>query len=209
MQRVNVSGSHAVADAAHRHGARLVVISTDVLFDGTAAPYGDAATPTPINHYGRTKAEGEAEALTAHPDALAVRTSLMYATDEMDRGTQGFADMLAAGDRPRLFTDVVRNPIWVETLAEAVLRLAATDAAGTLNVAGETAMTRYEYAEAMLGFWGVDTDGRLDGVPAADVAPGVPRDLRLDSSTASGLIDMAFPGVPEVLSGRQAPPDGA
>ncbi len=147
-----------------------MAVSTDVLHDGTAGPYPDDATPTPLDIYGRSKAEGEAAVLDGLPSALVVRTSLMYAVDEMDRGTAGFARRLAAGEPLRLFTDVWRNPVWVETLADALVRLAATEASGILNVAGAEAMTRETYALALLDYWGIDDLGRYEPVRAADVS---------------------------------------
>ena len=200
MRRVNVDGSRHVAEAAAASGARLVAVSTDVLHDGTAGPYRDDATPTPLDFYGRSKAEGEAAVLDALPSALVVRTSLMYAVDEMDRGTAGFARRLAAGEPLRLFTDVWRNPVWVETLADALVRLAATDASGTLNVAGSEAMTRETYALALLDYWGIDDLGRYESVRAADVSTSIPLDVRLDSSRAEALLWMTFPGVTDVLT---------
>ncbi len=109
MWRVNVTGSRNVAEAAVAVGARLVAVSTDVLHDGTAGPYTDDAPPTPINAYGRSKAEGEAAVLEIDPSAVAVRTSLMYGLDEMDRGTAGFAERLTNGETVRLFSDVLRG----------------------------------------------------------------------------------------------------
>jgi dTDP-4-dehydrorhamnose reductase len=53
-----VDGSRNVARAAR--GARLVHISTDVVFDGRLGrPYVEEDAPTPITEYGRTKAAAE------------------------------------------------------------------------------------------------------------------------------------------------------
>ena len=199
MWRVNAEGSAAVARGAMRARSRLVAVSTDVLHDGTAGPYGDQDAPTPLTAYGASKAAGERAILDTDPGALVVRTSLMYALDEMDRGTAGFARRLAGGERISLFTDVLRNPIWVETLADALVRLANTDASGTLNVAGAEAVTRERYAEMMLTFWGVDTAGGVDLVRASDVSDTIPLDVRLDSSLAEHLLGSALPGLSQVL----------
>ena len=47
--------------------------------------------------------------------------------DEMDRGTQGFVERLKADQPLILFSDVIRQPVWVDTLVEALLRLATSE----------------------------------------------------------------------------------
>ena len=58
----NVDLTHAVAIAAAVTGARLVHVSTDVVHDGTAAPYADDARPQPFGDYaaleGRRRSRG-------------------------------------------------------------------------------------------------------------------------------------------------------
>ncbi len=202
MRRVNTEGSAIVARAAAKLGARLVAMSTDVVHDGTAAPYADDAPPTPINDYARSKADAEAAITEAYPEASIVRTSLMYGLHQMDRGTAGFADLLIRGQTVRLFTDVVRNPIWVETLARALLRLAGEDHAGTINIAGDQAMTRYDYGVALLRYWGKEVPDLIEPTLAAEVSDEVALDLRLDCTVAHELLGMEFPGVDEVLATR-------
>ncbi|HHC09156.1 MAG TPA: NAD-dependent epimerase/dehydratase family protein [Actinobacteria bacterium] len=200
MWRVNVDGSRHVAEAARAVGARLVAVSTDVVHDGTAAPYPDDARPSPSTGYGRSKAEAERVMVEALASTTLVRTSLVYDLDEMDRGTAGFAARLAAGEEVGLFSDVVRQPIRAETLAEALVALVDVDHPGPLNVAGAEPMTREAFGRAMLAFWGIDDRGLVRSVRAAEVAPSTPRDLRLDCRLAEMLLDRRFPGVAEVLA---------
>ena len=198
MWRVNVTGSRNVAEAAVTRGPASLPCPRTYSMTVPAGPYADNAPPTPINAYGRSKAEGEAAVLEVDPSAVAVRTSLMYGLDEMDRGTAGFADRLARGEVVRLFSDVLRNPIWVETLADALVRLAATDAVGTLNIAGAEAVTREDYGRRMLAFWGIDSN-RIESIRATDISDSTPLDVRLDSSKASSLLGIPFPGLTAVL----------
>ena len=74
--------------------------------------------------------------LSVYPSAVVVRTSLMYGLDEMDRGTAGFAERLGRGESLTLFSDVQRNPVQVDALADALVALCAIEYAGLLNVAG-------------------------------------------------------------------------
>ena len=67
-REIVVDGSENVARAATAVGARLVHLSTDVIFDGRkGAPYVEADAPSPCTEYGRAKAEAEERVLGAAP----------------------------------------------------------------------------------------------------------------------------------------------
>ncbi len=196
MAAVIVAGTRHVAAAAERAGARLVHLSTDALFGGDAAPYDESAPPAPRNDYGRAKAAAEALAL-AHPNAVAVRTSLIYGLEEMDNGTAWMAAALRAGQPVTLFTNQRRNPVWVETLAVACLELVAHPYTGVLNVAGRQTLTRAEFALRLLDWWSVGERATL--TLAEDTSGRWPVDCALDVSLAGRLLRTPLPGVDEVL----------
>ena len=205
MWEVNAEGSGHVAEGAREVGGRLVAISTDVVHDGRHGPYHDDDDANPINHYGRSKAAGETAILAHAPDAAVVRTSLMYGLDEMDRGTASFAERINRREPQALFSDVLRNPIRVDTLAAAILRLAETTYAGTLNIAGRQVLSREEYGRRMLAYWGVPTDGLLDSARAADISDSIPLDLRLVVERAERLLGMNLAGVDTVVASASEP----
>lgn len=200
MQRVNAAGSRYVAKAAVAVKARLVHVSTDVVHDGRHAPYADDARPAPLNGYGRSKAVAEANVAEVDPYAAIVRTSLIYGLKEMDRSTAGFVERLERNEPLVLFDDVIRQPIWVETLAEALLKLIEVDFGGTLNVAGRQALTRAAFGRRMLTHWHIDVSDRLQLGRAADISDTIPLDLRLSVAKAERLLGMTFPGVDEVMA---------
>lgn len=202
MRQVNALGSRYVAEAAVAVGARLVHISSDMVHDGKHAPYADDAPPSPLSSYGRSKAEAEAAVAEIDPAAAIVRTSLIYGLAEMDRGTEGFVARLRTGQPLVLFSDSIRQPVWVELLAEALLKLAAekADFAGLLNVAGRQALSREEFGRRMLQWWRVDPSDLLQSGRAADISATTPLDLRLSLSKAEQILQMRLPGVDEVLA---------
>jgi len=202
MRQANIEGSRYVAEAAVGVGARLVHVSTDVVHDGRHAPYADDAPPSPLNAYGRSKAAAEAVVAEIDPQAAIVRTSLIYGLDEMDRGTAGFVERLKKGEPLVLFNDVIRQPVWVENLAEALLKLTETDFAGILNVAGRQAMTREEFGRRMLDWWQIDPGDLLSSGRAADISDTIPLDLRMSVTRAEQLLQMDLLGVDEVLALR-------
>lgn len=208
---VNRVGSAAVAEATTDIGARLVHVSTDLVLSGRAAPYGDDAAADPLGVYGRSKAGAEAEVQRIDPTAAIVRTSLIYGLHRIDRSTAGFLDRLRRGEPLELFADVVRQPVWVDALAEGLVRLAVEfpEVSGTLNLAGDQALDRAAFGRRMLARWGLAPaafDRIVDGL-AGPRLPGVALDLRLGLERARAL-GLACPGVDEVLAraGTVAPP---
>ncbi|MEO6809580.1 MAG: sugar nucleotide-binding protein, partial [Isosphaeraceae bacterium] len=75
-----------LARAAAEVGARFVHFSTDYLFDGQSGPYGDDASPGPLNEYGRAKLDAE-RALTDAPGdrALIARTCWVYGPERQGK----------------------------------------------------------------------------------------------------------------------------
>ena len=183
---VNTIGSENVARAAAHVGARLVHLSTDVVFDGRkGSAYVEDDPLSPVTDYGRAKAEAEARVTAAHPEALLVRTSLLYG------GAEPSKHELAARD-PELtfFTNEIRSPVHVSDLAHALLELAELDVAGPLHVAGADAVSRAELAELV-----ARRPVRTARAPATR-----PLDCSLDSSKAHALLRTRLRGVKEVLA---------
>jgi dTDP-4-dehydrorhamnose reductase len=79
--RINTQGPMHLAQACRQiEGARLIHISTDFVFDGTAClPYRPDHTIAPLGAYGRSKAGGEvAVTQTLDNRGLVVRTAWVY-----------------------------------------------------------------------------------------------------------------------------------
>jgi dTDP-4-dehydrorhamnose reductase len=184
---VTYDGAVAVARAAAAVGARLIQISTDLVFDGEkGTPYVEDDEPTPLSDYGAAKADAERAVLAEHPDALVVRTSLLY-------GKPGPQERLAADPGATFFTDELRSPIHVGDLADALLELVELDLGGVLHVAGPDGISRAEFAELLSG-------GPVRTGTIAESGLRRARDCRLDSSRARELLRTRLRGAREVLA---------
>ena len=184
---ITVDGAANVALAAREAGARLIHLSTDVVFDGRkGAPYAEDDPTCPVTDYGRAKDEAERSVLRAHPDALVVRTSLTI-------GGPGFPpskhELAAADPELTFYDDEIRSPVQVGDLASALVELAALDVFGVLHVAGADAVSRAELAELVTG----------RPVRRAPAPPSRPLDCTLDSSLARALLRTELRGVRTVL----------
>jgi dTDP-4-dehydrorhamnose reductase len=191
---VNVEGTRAVAAAAAAAGARLVHLSTDVVFGDGERPLTEDDPPGPVTAYGESKLEAER---VCPPDALIVRTSLLYGGE---RPSPHEVAAIEAADGARdmaFFTDEVRCPIAVGDLADAVLELAAGDIVGPLHVAGADALNRLEFARLVAAHHGRDPDALRGGVGG----PGRPKRLALDCTRARAILRTRLRGAREVLGG--------
>jgi dTDP-4-dehydrorhamnose reductase len=184
----NVDGAEVVARAAREAGARLVHLSTDVLFDGRkGAAYVEADEPMPITDYGRSKAEAELRVTAAHPGALLVRTSLIVGGPGAEPSKH---EQVALDPGMTFFTNEIRSPVQVGDLAGALLELAVLDLAGPLNVAGADDVSRHELAE-------LAARRPVAGAPAPQTRP---LDCRLDSSRARAVLRTRLRGVRELFA---------
>jgi len=175
-----VRASRNVALASHRVAVRLLHLSTDLVFDGEqGAPYGEEAEPRPGSAYGQAKLDAERLVTELHPQALVIRTSLLYGKRE-----PGPQELLAA-EGAEFYLDEIRSPTRVGELAAALLELAASDVRGVLHVAGPEALSRLEFARRL---------GAVDprGVPTP---AGRARNVALDSKRAAFLLKTGLTGV--------------
>jgi dTDP-4-dehydrorhamnose reductase len=190
---VIVDGTRAVADAAAHAGARLVHLSTDLVFSGRGdAPLTEDDEPDPVIPYGAAKLAAER---LCPPEALVVRTSLLYGGAELSRHERAILAAADGASDMAFFVDETRCPTAVGDLASALLELAVGAVAGPLHVAGPDAVSRIELARLIAAAHGRDA-AALRSRPAD---PGRPRHVVLDSGRARALLSTRLRGVREVL----------
>ena len=197
MLAVNVEGSRQVARAAAQIKARLIHVSSDVIFNGEHAPYGESAPPAPVSPYGDSKARAEQAVIEEYPHAVIVRTSLIYGFHPLDPRTR----QILNGEMPRLFTDEYRCPILVDDLADALLELVQRDFTGVLNIAGPQRLSRYEFGVKITNAFGVAP--RFAPALSASYPGRRPRDCTLDTSLAQRVLQTRLRRVEQVLETSQ------
>ncbi len=154
---VNAVGAANVARAARLAGARIVQISTDYVFAGSASsPYPEDGAPAPASAYGRTKVAGEWAVRAECPDHLVVRTAWLY-------GAHGpcFPKTIVRVARERGTLDVVADqvgqPTWTVDLADLVHRLVVAQApSGTYHGTSSGQTSWHGFATAAVEAAGMD-----------------------------------------------------
>ncbi len=177
--RVNVGGSEQVARACRTLGARLVAVSTDYVFDGTAGPYGEEDVPNPRGVYARTKRAGEEAAASLAPDCAVARVAVVYSGRPGARPTFAtqVVEKLSRGEPVRAFSDQLVSPTLARNGAEMTIELLLeTRHRGVLHASGATVLDRVDFAHRVARRFGLA--GEIIPVRTADVKLAAPRPLR-------------------------------
>ncbi len=157
---VNCRGAVNVAQAAKQHGARLLFLSTDYVFDGTkTTPYATVDPRSPRSVYGQSKAEAEVHLGQILPECCIARTSWLFGV-----GGKCFPDTILriAANRPQLEVvgDQRGSPTYSVDLARALIRLCRREASGVVHVTNRGECSWYEFAREIIARAGLDTNLR-------------------------------------------------
>lgn len=173
-RRVNVGGTETIARWCRAHDAHLVLLSTDLVLDGTRALADEDVPARPVLVYGRTKLDSEETALAEAPGTAVARVALVIGRGHGRRATatEAIAWALREGRRPHLFTDQHRTPIDPESVSDAIERILAGRHGGRFHLGGSERLSRHAL--------GLRTAQAL-GLPASLIDAGAQADLRIDA----------------------------
>jgi dTDP-4-dehydrorhamnose reductase len=149
-RRVNVEGPQILAAWCARHGAFLVHVSTDYVFDGQRtppAPYLESDSPAPQCYYGATKLEGEQAVAASGATHAILRTAWLYGIN----GQNFLKTMLRlakkAPDKPiRVVNDQHGSATWSRRLALQIEQVIQKRATGLFHATAEGHGTWYDVA---------------------------------------------------------------
>ncbi len=190
---VNVRATRRLAELAAEHEARLVHVSTDLVFDGTRGDYREQDEPRPLSHYGRSKLAAEGAVREAGGRSLVLRISLLYGPARNGRSSffeqQGAA--LLAGQRLELFDDEWRTPLALTTAAAALLAAATSELTGTCHLGGPERLSRWDMGQKLARHLGV----REQLVGRSSAVGRFPEPRPRDVSLCSELWRREFPAL--------------
>jgi dTDP-4-dehydrorhamnose reductase len=146
--KVNVEGTRNIAELAKRAGAKLIYLSTDVVFDGKKGNYKEEDEAKPLNEYGRTKFLGEKEALKMNPDTIVARINLFGKSIAPNKPGffESIIQSLSSGKEYNAFYDVIFCPLFIDVLIDYLIGLYEKDANGIFHVAASEHLSRYDFA---------------------------------------------------------------
>jgi dTDP-4-dehydrorhamnose reductase len=213
-----VGATRHLVDAANAVGAKIVLVSTDWVFDGTQGGADESTPPNPINLYGVLKVASELVVTERALDGAVARISAVngvhWARPVLPRSQDpGFGyfvaslvDALAAGEPFTVWEsdriNMVATPSLASDCAELMWRIIDRDRQGIFHCCGGEAIGRRALAELAADVFALDAALIRSGPPPdeVDTAVPVPYDTSLAALATSHALDVTLPSVRELLT---------
>jgi dTDP-4-dehydrorhamnose reductase len=219
-----VGATRNLVDAANDAGARVILVSTDWVFDGTQAGATERTPPNPINLYGFLKAASELVVTERAGRGSVARIAAVQGWPngtgalprEQDAGFGYFVPALVqrlrASERFGVWEsgdiNMVATPTLAGDAAELMWRIAERDLDGIFHCCGGEAVDRRTLAMRAAQIFELDPTLLDLGVrPPQDALPGpaggppaaVPYDTSLDATQTAAALDVKLPSLTEIL----------
>ena len=146
---INATGAKNLAYVCNDHGAVLIHVSTDFVFDGEKnEPYTETDAANPISVYGASKLQGEVEIQQALKEHFIIRTSWLYS----EYGNNFMKTMLRLAetrDGISVVSDQIGTPTYAGDLAEIIIQIinTKTEKYGIYHYSNEGVASWFEFAK--------------------------------------------------------------
>jgi dTDP-4-dehydrorhamnose reductase len=220
--RSYVGTTGSLARAADRAEAKLILVSTDWVFDGTQPGADEDTPPNPVNLYGVLKMASERTALLSAERAAVARVSAVSgmhwmrdSTPRVQDGGFGYfvtsiVEALEAGDPFAVWEadniNMVASPSLASECAEVMWRIAAdVSATGVFHCCGAESAGRMELARLACEVFDLDAS-LLGSAPPDTGAAGavgefpIPYDTSLTVGRTREILRYEPPGIRELLA---------
>ena len=201
-KHINVKLATNVAKACAKLKLPLVQVSTDHLFNGLVAFVDEAHPISPVNIYGKTKAEAEHQVLDAYPEALVVRTNFYgWGTSYRRSFSDTVIQELRAGKELTLFKDVTYTPILAEAVTKSVHDLINLKAAGIFHIVGDDRLSKHEFGLKLANEFNLNANLIKSGcITDRTSLIRRPHDMSLSNQKAKNLLGRNLGGVDEHIA---------
>jgi dTDP-4-dehydrorhamnose reductase len=149
------------------NNCKFIHVSTDYVFDGTAATaLAESAQTNPINVYGQTKLAGEKACLEENPNAIIIRTSWVYSSFG-NNFVKTMSRLMQERDSLNVVNDQIGSPTYAADLAQAIMVILTHNnwQAGIYNFSNEGEISWYEFALAIKELGRFDCE--ISGIPSS------------------------------------------
>jgi dTDP-4-dehydrorhamnose reductase len=191
-EQVNVGITKTIARLCQESGTKMVLCSTDSVFDGIKGDYNEKDAPHAVNFYAETKIKAEQFVLSASPVNVVARLALVMGLPVIGQGNSFLADTiekLKRGIQIPFPVNEVRTPVDIITLGSALVELAGNQYGGIIHLSGNTKINRYEMAKEIAFILGFSPELILS--TDSNAMPGrAPRanDASMDNSLAKQIL---------------------
>lgn len=152
--RVNAVATRNVAKAAKAVGAKLIYLSTDLVFDSQRGGYTEMDIPSPELVYGRSKFRGELYAMEETGNLAICRAAGVYGKNSPL--LKWLAKEIQEGREVECFLDVKNTPTWVDNLGEMLEEICNRDLTGIFHTVGRQSVSRHDFFSLFAHAFGLD-----------------------------------------------------
>lgn len=157
---VNVTATKNLAELSDRFGAKLIYVSTDLVYAGyRGSMLKEDAKLIPASLYAETKLMGEVKIKDTFDNFIILRTALLYGFGLYHSRCHfhNIYENLKNNKSVKLFTDQFRTPILLEEATTIIAKLALMNIKGeTINLGGKERVSRYELGDLLCEIAGFD-----------------------------------------------------
>lgn len=164
--RTNALGTHNVARACRNFGARMIYLSTDLVFSCVRGDYKEDELPQPTLAYGWSKLQGEKFALKELKNVAVCRSGGIYG--KCSPLLSWLSGEIDAGRTVDCFVDVFNTPTYLENLAEMMEAIIRKELNGVFHTVGRERVSRFEFFQSYVRTFGLDED-LLSPISTADM----------------------------------------
>lgn len=163
--KINVIGVQNVVNVCKPTNKKLIYISTDFIFSGSAdqnssewAGYVETDSPNPINWYGSTKFAGEEIVKSSGLPFIIARIAYPYRKefDAKPDFVRAIRDRLANAQEVSAVTDHIFTPTFIDDIAFALDKLIESNQTGIFHVTGSQSLTPYDASILITEKFGLD-----------------------------------------------------
>lgn len=196
--RANIHGAIQVARLCDMFGTKLIYFSSAYVFSGISmVPYTEHDITNPAQRYGHQKVIVERMLIESNINCVIIRTVGVFGEGPKNKNyVKQVIKSIRRGEKFISPTDQMMNPISVTDLATISIVLGMARS-GVFHVAGDTCMTKYEFARMVAAYFGKEKS--IEGVTSRklDQAAVRPHNACLDCSK---LVNAGMP-VPSFQEG--------
>jgi dTDP-4-dehydrorhamnose reductase len=178
--RVNTEGAGNIARAARTAGSKMVMLSTEHVYDGHSGPYKEDDRPEPVNVFGQTKLDGEKAAASENEHLLVIRIGPSFGKRFDDVTPPYLSDVfgqLRRGEAVTVPDDQFTTPAYLPELAAVIWLLIERNEEGIWHFGSSDRLSIQDMAVRMCRNFGV-SESLVTGIATAFLGLAAPRPLQ-------------------------------
>jgi len=160
-EKVNVTGTKNLFDAAKKNGTHFLFLSTDFVFDGKKGNYKETDKPNPLSVYAKSKLDGELILMNSNYSNWSIaRTIIVFGEGEnLSRSNIVLwaKEALSTGKALNIIDDQFRAPTWADDLAWGCIQICVQKRKGIYHLSGPESMSIFDLVMRIGSFFKLDT----------------------------------------------------